>query len=83
MLTSQRGPTKRGIQAWSLIQRAPGVHGTSILRAAFLYINVLCSFYVLAVWVCNFLQKEISAKAARKMLVKLTTDENYFGGHDF
>jgi len=50
----------------------PGVNFTNILRAAFLYESFLCSFYVLTIWACIFLQKVFGAKAAHKMLVKLT-----------
>jgi hypothetical protein len=32
------------------------------------------SFYVLTIWVCNFLRKDFGAKAAHKMLVKLTPE---------
>jgi len=32
----------------------------------------LANFYVLTIWVCNFWQKDFGAKAANKMLVKLT-----------
>jgi len=32
-----------------------------------------CSFSLLTVLICNFWQKNISTKAARKILVKLTT----------
>jgi hypothetical protein len=34
-----------------------GVNFTNILRAAFLYKSFLHSFYVLTIWVCNFLAK--------------------------
>jgi hypothetical protein len=43
------------------------VNFTNILQAAFSYQSSLQTFYVLTIWVCNFL-----AKAAHKMLVKLT-----------
>jgi hypothetical protein len=33
----------------------PGVNFTNILQAAFSYESFLCSFYVLTIWVCNFL----------------------------
>jgi len=35
----------------------PGVNFTNILRAAFSYESFLRSFYVLTIWVCNFLAK--------------------------
>ena len=50
----------------------PGVNFTIILRAVFSHESSLCSFYVLTIWVCNFLVKGFGAKAAHKMLVKLT-----------
>ncbi len=50
----------------------PGVNVTNILQAAFSYESFLCSFDVLTVWVCNFLAKDFGAKAAHKILVKLT-----------
>jgi hypothetical protein len=37
-----------------------------------LYESFLRSFYVLIFWVCNFFQKDFGAKAAHKMLVKIT-----------
>ncbi len=33
---------------------------------------ILNSFSIITVWICNFLAQDIAAKAARKMLVKLT-----------
>ena len=53
----------------------PGLNFTNILRAAFLYKSAFWSFYLLTVWVCNFFQKKIGSKAARKMSVKLTTGQ--------
>ena len=38
----------------------------------FLNKSVLRSFSVLTIWVCNYCRMEISAKAACKLLVKLT-----------
>jgi len=49
-----------------------GINFTNILRAAYLYESVSCSFSLLTVWVCNFCQKKIGIKAAYKMLLKLT-----------
>jgi len=40
----------------------------NILRAAFLFESLFQSFYVLTIWVCNFLSKLIGAKAAVKCL---------------
>ena len=48
------------------------VNFTNILQAAFSNQSSLRTFYVLTIWVCNFLAKDIGAKAAHKMLVKLT-----------
>jgi hypothetical protein len=48
------------------------VNFTNILQAAFSYQSSLRTFYVLKIWVCNFWQKDFGAKAAHKMLVKLT-----------
>jgi hypothetical protein len=42
------------------------------LQAAFSYQSSLHSVYELTIWVCNFLSKGFGAKAAHKMLVKLT-----------
>jgi len=50
--------------------RNPGVNFTNILRAVLLNKNVMHTFSLLTVWLC---QKNIGAKAARKMLMKLTT----------
>jgi hypothetical protein len=48
------------------------VNFTNILQAAFSYQSSLHSFYVLTIWVSIFWQKDFGAKAAHKMLVKLT-----------
>ena len=56
-----------------IIQMQPCVNFTNILRAAFSYKSVLHSFYILTVWVCNFLAKENWQKAVCKILVRLTT----------
>jgi hypothetical protein len=47
------------------------VNFTNILQAAFSYQSSLRTFYVLAIWVCIFWQKDFGTKAAHKMLVKL------------
>ncbi len=57
---------------WNSGYEKPGVNFTNILWAAFSYKSFLRSFYVLTIWVCNFWRKEFGAKAAHKMLVKLT-----------
>jgi len=46
----------------------------------FLYTSVLQSFSLLTVWLCNFCPKIICAKAARKMLAKLTPCEQLTNG---
>jgi hypothetical protein len=38
---------------------------------AFSYKSVLRSYILITLWLCIFLQKNIGAKAAREMLVKL------------
>ena len=55
----------------------PGDNFTNILRAAFLYKCLLSSFSVLTFQVCKLLAHEIGAKAARKILVKLTPGDNF------
>ena len=57
-----------------MLSRNPGVNFANILRAVFLYKNVLHSFYMLIFGFIIFWQKEIGAKAARKMLVNLSTE---------
>ena len=52
--------------------RNTGVNFTNILRAAFLCESLVSSFSVLTFRFVIFGRKEIGAKAARKMLVKLT-----------
>jgi hypothetical protein len=54
----------------------PGVNFTNILRAAFKYESFLRCLYVLTIWVYNFWQKDFGAKAAHKMLGKLTPGAN-------
>ncbi len=55
------------------LAKSPGINFTNILQAAILFKSVLQSFYMLF----PFLQKEISTKFARKILVKLTTSVNF------
>jgi len=52
--SSQRQFAKRQLQ-WKYRQWQPGINFPNILRAAFSYGSVLHSFYVITVWVCNFL----------------------------
>jgi hypothetical protein len=58
----------------------PGVKFINILRAGFLYESFLRSFYVLTICLqfgfVIFWQKDFGAKAANKMLVKLTPGIN-------
>ncbi len=53
-----------------------GVNFIDHLHPTFLYKSALRSFSLVAVWLCNFKRKNIGAKAARKMLMKLTTSVN-------
>jgi hypothetical protein len=55
----------------------PCANFTIILQAAFSYQSSLRTFYVLTIWVCNFLSNEFGAKAACKILVKLTPGVNF------
>jgi len=55
-----------------LIKLTTGVNFINILQAVFSYETVLFRFSVHPVCICIFLQKEIGAKVACKMLVKLT-----------
>jgi len=56
-----------------LMKFTTGINFTNILQAAFVQ-WCLCSFLVLAVWLCNFLSKI----DARKMLVKFATGINQY-----
>jgi hypothetical protein len=44
----------------------------SILRAPFTYLSILRSFSLVTVWLIGFCRKNIGAKAAHKILMKLT-----------
>jgi len=55
----------------------PVVNFTNILLVPFLYKRALHSFSMITVWLYNFWQKNIGAKAARKMLMKLTIVVNF------
>ncbi len=55
-----------------LVKLTIGVNFINSLCVPFLYESVLLSFSLVTVWLCNFLRKNISAKAACKMLMKLT-----------
>ncbi len=57
----------------------PGVNFTNILRAAFLCDSVLARFLYLQFGFLIFCQKNIGAKAAHKMLVKLTSVSKHPG----
>jgi hypothetical protein len=55
-----------------------GVNFIKILCKPVLYKSVLHSFSLVTVWLCIFLAKEYRGKkAARKMLIKLTTSVNF------
>ncbi len=49
-----------------------GINFNNSLRAASYGISVLSSFSLVSVWLCIFWRKNISTKAAHKMLMKLT-----------
>jgi hypothetical protein len=53
----------------------PGVNFI-ILRANFLYKSALRRFSLVMFRLCNFWRKDISAKGAQKMLMKLTSGGN-------
>jgi hypothetical protein len=40
-----------------LVKLTPGINFTNILRAVFSHKGFLRSFYLLTIWVCNFLAK--------------------------
>ncbi len=56
---------------------SPSDNFISILRVPFLFESVLHSFSLLTVWFCSFWRKNIGKKAARKILMKLTTGHLY------
>ncbi len=56
----------------TLMKLIPGVNFTNSLWADYLYETVLRSISLITVWLCNW-QKNIYAKTAHKMFVKLTT----------
>jgi len=58
------------------ITTSPGVNFTNILRAAFSFEIISPSLSLITVCICNFWQKITGAKAALKMLVKLTTGQS-------
>ena len=60
----------------SMMKLTHMVNFTNILQAAFLYKSVLSSFSVLTFRFVIFWRKEIGAKAACKLLVKLTLVDN-------
>jgi len=66
---------------WKVFWRVPKSPGVNFINiyAHFFCTKVLCaaSFSLFTVWLCNFCCKNMSAKAARKMLVKLTTCVNF------
>ncbi len=66
--------------AWKMLMKLifDIVNFTNILWTSFTYLSVLQRFSLLAIWFCSFLWKNISAKAACKMLMKLITDKVNF-----
>jgi len=56
-----------------LMKLTAGVNFINILCVCFAYKSALHSFSLLKIWLCNFWQKNIGAKGACKMLMKLTT----------
>jgi hypothetical protein len=54
------------------------VNFINIIQAAFSYQSSLCTVYVLQFGFVIFWQKDFGAKAAHKMLVKLTPGQNDF-----
>jgi hypothetical protein len=80
-----QGLTDRGLfywpsqtrETWLFKQEGEGTHTPvvnfiHILRQIFCTKVFLCSFSVLTIWVCIFWRKDFGAKAAHKMLVKVT-----------
>ncbi len=61
------------MQTFSAMSRL-GVNSINILHALFSYTSALHNFSLMAVWLCYILEKNIGAKAAHKMVMKLTTD---------
>ena len=59
-----------------LVKLTSGDNFTNILQAAFLYKNVFAAFMCLQLGFVTFCRKEIGAKAAGKMLVKLTLEQD-------
>jgi len=53
------------------------VNFINILPANFLYKSALGSFFLVTVWLCNFLAQKYWQKAARKMLMELTLSQTY------
>jgi hypothetical protein len=62
-------------KGWSRFsKRKADVNFTNISQAAFLYENFCAAFMCLQFGFVSFWQKDFGAKAAHKMLVKLTPD---------
>ncbi len=77
ILTNYFGIVVKQFPAQNLSLRA-GVNFINILCVPFLYKSILHSFSLIAVWLCIFFwRKNISAKAACKMLMKLTTSGQF------
>ena len=61
----------RTVYRWT--EQGSCVNFIHILFAPFSYESALCSFSLNTFWLGDFCQKNIGAKTARKMLMKLTT----------
>ncbi len=57
-----------------LVKLRPGVNFTNVIHAAFMYESCECSFFVLTFLFVLYWCKTFSAKAGRRLLVKLTPD---------
>jgi len=56
------------------------VNFINILCGPFSYKSTLCGFSLIIVWLnCNFFRKNICTKAARKMMMKLTSGGQFNG----
>ncbi len=66
---------QRQVELWSSLSLNNFIN---ILRMHFLFESLLLSFSLITIWLCNFLAKDIDAKAAHKMLIKLKIDIHIF-----
>jgi len=63
---------------YSWTEQSPCVNFINILFKPFSR-SALCSFSLITFWLCDFWQKNIGAKTARKMLMKLTSCQTKTG----